>query len=105
MDADLSAAMPDQPSSQLFIDGRLRPASGRRSYDNIGPEELMALQRDLADPAKAHLYDGLNVVEALQLGPLRQLPRTGHFEMDGRVTIAAAQARSERGRVLGGAVL
>ena len=37
MDADLSAAMPDQPSSQLFIDGRLRPASGRRSYDNIGP--------------------------------------------------------------------
>jgi len=37
VDADLSAAMPDQPSSQLFIDGRLRPARGRRSYDNIGP--------------------------------------------------------------------
>ena len=37
MDADLSAAMTERPASHLFIDGRLRPASGGRSYDNIGP--------------------------------------------------------------------
>ena len=37
MDADLSAAMTERPGSHLFIDGRLRPASGGRSYDNIGP--------------------------------------------------------------------
>jgi aldehyde dehydrogenase (NAD+) len=29
--------MTERPSSHLFIDGRLRPASGGRSYDNIGP--------------------------------------------------------------------
>jgi aldehyde dehydrogenase (NAD+) len=37
VDADLSAAMTERPGSHLFIDGRLRPASGGRSYDNIGP--------------------------------------------------------------------
>jgi aldehyde dehydrogenase (NAD+) len=29
--------MPERPSTQLFIDGRLRPARGGGRYDNIGP--------------------------------------------------------------------
>ena len=61
MDADLSAAMLDNPSSQLFIDGRLRPASGGRCYDNIGPATGEAIGR-AADADAADM--GASIVAA-----------------------------------------
>lgn len=63
-------------------------------YDNYTPEDFARLRAALNDPAQAHRYEGLNLLEALEVQPMRAMPHTGELKPGIRVSpnlSAAAQ--------------
>jgi len=48
--------------------------------DGYTPEDLARLRANLADPAQAHRYEGLNLIEALETTKLQPMPGTGELK-------------------------
>lgn len=70
---DLRAA-----ASQPELQG-IRDVVREAGYDKYTMADFAALQERLRDPAQRHLYEGLNLIEALETRPLQALP-TGELK-------------------------
>ncbi len=54
------------------------------ALDKYKPADFEALKTALADPAQAHRYEGLNLVEALEARRLQEMPHTGELKPEQR---------------------
>ncbi len=72
-------------SSELQAIREIMRSAGQDKYTM---EDLVALQQRLRDPNQAHLYQGLNLIEALETKPLQASPITNELTMPVRASPA-----------------
>lgn len=69
--------------------------------DKYGIPEFERLKADVADPAQAHRYEGLNIVEALEARPLREMPHTGELKPETRYSPNLRSAEQDAAQTQG----
>ena len=58
----------------------IRDVVRQAGYDKYTMADFAALRERLRDPAQRHLYEGLNLIEALETRPLQAIPITGELK-------------------------
>ncbi len=58
----------------------IRDIVRQAGYDKYSMADFAALRDRLRDPTQAHMYDGLNLIEALETKPLQAMPGTGELK-------------------------
>lgn len=82
--ASLNRAMPElnevlAAANNPELQG-IRDIVRQAGYDKYTMADFAALRDALRDPARRHIYEGLNLIEALETKPLMAMPNTGELK-------------------------